>query len=133
VIARRQIAESRRRQGRIAAGRRIVVHRPGACIHPVMEGVIIPARQIRQNLEAHVRRRRQGEIDLHLAGRGIRGCTKVLVRAVIRPLDRLTTRGRRIVHHRKRGKQALAREAFQFYNQAAAAGGRRRRAAAGAG
>jgi hypothetical protein len=82
-----------------------------------MEGVVIAARQIRQQLEAHVRRRGQGEIDLHLTGRGIRRRAKVLVRTVIRPLNGLTTRGRRIAHHRKRGKQALAREAFQFDHQ----------------
>jgi hypothetical protein len=68
VIARRQIAEGRRRNGRIAAGGRIVMRGPGTRVHPVMEGIVIPARQICQDLELHIRRLRQAEVDLHLAG-----------------------------------------------------------------
>jgi hypothetical protein len=44
----RQTAEGRRGDVRIAAGRRIVMHRPGACIHPVVEGVVIPTREVCQ-------------------------------------------------------------------------------------
>ena len=68
MTAHRQIAEGRRRQDRIAAGRRIVVRRPGARVHPVMEGIVIPARQIRLYLKHHARRRSQRECDLDLTG-----------------------------------------------------------------
>jgi hypothetical protein len=114
VTARRQIAEGRRGQGRIAAGRRIVVRGPGTRIQPIMEGIVITAREIRQQLEAYVRRLRQAEVDLHLAGRGIRRRAEILIGAVVRPLDGLTTRSRGIAHHNEGRKQALAREAFQF-------------------
>ena len=82
-----------------------------------MEGIVIRARKIRQHLEAHVRRRRQREVDRNLAGGRIRGRAQALVAAVVRPLDGLAARGRRIAHHHKRGEQALAREAFQFNHQ----------------
>jgi hypothetical protein len=114
---RRQIAEGRRRDRAVTAGRLIVLCRPGARIQLVMEGVVIRAGEVRQHLEAYVCRLRQGEVDDHLIGRGIRRRAEVLVRAVVRPFDGLTARGRRIVHHHKRGKRALAREAFQLYHQ----------------
>jgi hypothetical protein len=95
----RQIIEDRQRNGRIAAGRCIVMRDPGARIHSVVERVVIPARQIRLHLELYIRHLRQGEADLHLTGRSIRRRAKVLVAAVVRPLDGLAARGRCIVYH----------------------------------
>jgi hypothetical protein len=99
MCTRRQIAEGRRSDGPITAGLQIVLRSPCARIQLVMEGIVIRARQIRQHLEAHVRRRRQRKVDRNLAGRGIRGRGQTLVAAVIRPLDRLAARGRCIAHH----------------------------------
>ena len=117
---RRKIAEGRRCNRGITRGRHIVLCSPGARIQLVMEGVVIRARKVCQHLELHIRRGRQVEIDLHLTGRGIGRRGKILG-SIVRPLDRLTARSRRIVHHHKRGKQTLAREAFQFHDQAGAA------------
>jgi hypothetical protein len=94
----RQIAERRRCNRGISAGRHIVLCRPCARIQLVMEGIVILPRQVRQHLETHVRRRRQGEVDLHLAGGGIRRRGEVLG-TVVGPLDGLAAGGRRIVHH----------------------------------
>ena len=98
--ARRQIAEGRRRDRAIAAGRQIVLRSPGARIQFVVEGIIVGARQIRQHLELHICRLREDEVDRHLAGGRIRGRGQNLVAAVIRPLNRRSARGRRIAHHR---------------------------------
>ena len=68
MSTRRHIGECRRRDGPIAAGRQIVLGNPCARIQLVVEGVVILARQVRQHLEGHVRRLRQGELDLDLAG-----------------------------------------------------------------
>jgi hypothetical protein len=64
-----------------------------------MEGIVIRAREVRQHLELHIRRRRQREVDRNLAGGRVRARAQTLVAAVVRPLDRLTARGRRIAHH----------------------------------
>jgi hypothetical protein len=118
MSTRGQIAEGRRRDGRITAGSQIILRRPDTRIHPVVEGIVIATRQVRQDIELHVRRLRQRELDLHLAGRGIRRCSKVLVGAVIRPLDGLTTRGRRIAHPYKGRELGLTDQAFEFHGQA---------------
>jgi hypothetical protein len=97
--ARRQIAEGRRRNRAITAGLHIVLRSPGARIQLVMEGIVIRTREVRQHLEAHVRRCRQREVDRNLTGGRIGGRAQTLVAAVVRPLDRLTARGCRIAHH----------------------------------
>ena len=99
---RRQTAEGRRRDRGITRRLRIVLRRPRTRIQLVMERVIVSTRQVRQHLERYVRSRRQGEVDYYLTGRRIRRRAKVLVRAIIRPLNRLAARGRRIAHHHKR-------------------------------
>jgi hypothetical protein len=86
---RRQIAEGRRCDRAVTAGRLVILCRPGARIQLVMEGIVIRAGEVRQHLERHVRRLRQGEIDDHLTGRGIRRRAEVLVRAIVRPLNSL--------------------------------------------
>ena len=116
----RQAGKGRDSDGGVTAGRRIVLRRPGARIQLVVEGIVIRAREVHQNLEGYGRRGGQSEIDHHLAGRGIGGRTEIL-RPIVRPLDRLTARSGRIVHHHKRGEQALAREAFQLDHQRSAA------------
>ena len=105
---RTQAIKRRWRETRITGGHGVVLNRPGAGVQLVIEGIIRTVRQVNLDLEGHVRRRRQGEVDQHLAGRRIRRRRKVLVRTVVRPHDKLTARGARLALHRKRCKQALA-------------------------
>ena len=112
MSTRRQIAEGRRGDGPITAGRLIVLADPGTRIQLVVEGVVILTRQVRQHLERHVRRLRQREGNRHLPRGRVRARALALVAAVVRPLNGLAARGRCITHHHEGGEGALTREAF---------------------
>ena len=117
MSTRRQTVERRQAYGPITGGLHVVLRSPGARIQLVVEGIVIRAREVRQHLELHVGHLRQGEVDLHLTGGAVRGRAQHLIGAVIRPLNRLAARSRRIIYDGQRREAALAGEAFQFHRQ----------------
>jgi hypothetical protein len=117
VRARSQVIERRRRDHSIAAGHHIVLRGPGAGVQLVIEGIVAGICQAGLNLELYICGLRQREIDRYLTGGRVRGCSQALIAAVIRPLDVLTARGRRIILCHKWRKRALACQAFQFNRQ----------------